>query len=213
MKILIKTFLLNIIIITLISCNTKENNIQKEDEIRSEMNAGKLKNLKEKYIAKELFEDTEDYYYSFELENNVVNKNVVGLGNILDIEKINDDLFILKLFLHNEPYTKYFCELKATKIQVDRILKARNQKIIELEKKYDNKIVISTYLKILEFAFVFEPHLIKKGLYINTSVEDYYITGENIEEAKLEDYVINIEVDSDYFTIVGKCIDFQLINH
>ena len=80
------TFLI-IVVLALMSCNSKEKKAEAEYQIKKETKEKEIEKLKVKYSAIELTKTDLVSRYSFELEEQVIRKTLIGYGNILDIEK------------------------------------------------------------------------------------------------------------------------------
>ena len=205
-----KIILLNIIIVAIISCNTDEKEARKNLQIQKGVQDKELNRLKDFYSAVELTKNDLNSYYSFELENKFLGKTAISAGKILDILKVNINLYVIKISIEKDYSQQYYGELKCSKELVDKILKKRNEELLKLDTMIDEYAMKHFLLDDLEYTFIFKPTHIKKGLYIYNSIEDFNIIGENLEDAELDDYTISMKVNSDSYIVLGDCIDLAI---
>ncbi|MBI9040269.1 hypothetical protein [Lutibacter sp.] len=204
-----KTILYILLVSILItSCNTEKKNKEKEYEIQKEIQKSQVEKLIKKYSAKELTAGELTSYYSFELEEVLNEELIIGKGKILDIEKIENNQYLLEISMGEYP-AHYFCALKADKKTIDVILEHRDKEISKHPNNGNNRIILEYYMN---FTFICKPTHIKKGIFINKYMGDYTIVGETVEDAELDEYEIETEIDAGSYTLYGECIDLTLSN-
>lgn len=196
------------IIISSCDTNDKEEHKNREKfEKQKEVQLSELQSIITKTSAIQLQEEDINLKFSFELENQYNNQNLVIEGKILDIIRKNDTSYILF-----SKAKQVVLRLSLKKNVLNKIIKIR-QNLIESDYFFDN------YRKVTDipFTFIINQKNIKRNTDLYKSIGEYdfeVISEENSRhhEVELVDYTIELELESDGFFIEGEAVDIVYID-
>lgn len=200
-----------LISLTLFSCDSEKKELKKQhDKVREEQQHNYEKMIAQ-YSAVFLDQASLVSKFSYEMKEDLFNKNIACVANIFDIKRTESNQYIL--FAKSENLS---LELQLNQITLDKILEYRS----ELSKKDDG--LFKWYgLSETPILFIIKPNdLLKKhGLYKSLTDYEYDINYESdseernsYKEVELTDYTIELELTNDGFHIKGDCIDLTLVS-